>query len=251
MSVSVRTLAVGLALSALTLCMGGSQALAQGNANPKVLPPHSSPHGMTYGEWGAAWWSWALAEPIASNPLFDATGELGHVGQEGSVWFLAGTFGGSAEREITIPAGKSLFFPIINSAWWAPEDIAFAEFVAETYFGIDPDELTDEELLALTATFQVTFETLEMSVVVDGVPLQNLESYFAVSPGFDITDSDLLDELGIPISHPNMAVAAGYWVMLAPLSKGHHTVSFSVLGEGNPLFGSFALDVSYHITVKK
>lgn len=30
------------------------------------------------------------------------------------MWFLAGTFGGPATRECSIPAGKQLFFPLVN-----------------------------------------------------------------------------------------------------------------------------------------
>jgi hypothetical protein len=94
----------------------------------------------------------------------------------------------------------------------------------------------------------VTFDTLEMTCTVDGVELPNLEDYFAVSPGFPITDTDLLDDLEVPISQPNDAVAAGYWLMLAPLPQGEHTIHFTGDGQGNPLFGDFALDVTYNIT---
>ena len=38
------------------------------------------------------------------------------VGQSGSVWFLAGIFGGgSATRTCAVPAGKALYFPVLNS----------------------------------------------------------------------------------------------------------------------------------------
>ena len=35
--------------------------------------------------------------------------------QSGPVWFLAGTFGGKAERTCTIPSGKAILFPPINT----------------------------------------------------------------------------------------------------------------------------------------
>src|SRR5213083_1086403 len=90
----------------------GPLAFAE-NPNPGVLPPHSHSHGLTYAEWGAAWWQWVLSIPFAQNPIFDSTGEDCDVGQSGPVWFLAGTSGSTAVRSCTIPAGKSIFFPIV------------------------------------------------------------------------------------------------------------------------------------------
>ena len=51
------------------------------------------------------------------NPLLDQTGQNAALGQSGEVWFLAGTTGGSAERTVTVPPGKALFFPIVNNLW--------------------------------------------------------------------------------------------------------------------------------------
>ena len=46
---------------------------------------------------GAEWWKWALGIPAAENPILDETGEFADVDQSGSVWFLAGNFGGTTE----------------------------------------------------------------------------------------------------------------------------------------------------------
>jgi hypothetical protein len=63
----------------------------------------------------AQWWQWALAEPASNNPLTDTTGQFAAVNQRGRVWFLAGNLGGGTTiRTITVPAGKALFFPIVN-----------------------------------------------------------------------------------------------------------------------------------------
>ena len=60
------------------------------------------------------WMRWALAQSAAESPVTDTTGERCGLGQEGPVWFLAGTFGGPVVRECDIPAGKQLFFPLVN-----------------------------------------------------------------------------------------------------------------------------------------
>jgi hypothetical protein len=236
-------------VAVFAILFGSVLVHAKRNKNPRVLPIHSTPHGLTYGEWAGAWWTWAVGIPGAMNPILDTTGEFGDIDQGGSVWFLAGTFGVTAERTITVPPGKSLFFPLANSLWWAPDDLPTAEFVVEVFLGLDPDDFTDEELIALTAIWQVSFDELEMTCTVDGVALSDLEDYFAVSPGFPIADTDLLDDLGAPIAEDNLAVGAGYWVMLAPLSHGEHTIHFTVDTE-HSFFGPFDLDVTYDITVE-
>jgi hypothetical protein len=64
----------------------------------------------------AKWWQWALSIPVFENPLLDQTGEKCMVGQRGPVWFLVGNFGGGdTTRSCSIPEGKRLFFPVINS----------------------------------------------------------------------------------------------------------------------------------------
>ena len=85
------------------------------NPNPGVMPPQSHSFGQTYGNWAQDWWNWAVREPIETSPLLDDTGEFGGLNQDGHVWFLAGTLGGEpVERELTVPAGKALFFPSLT-----------------------------------------------------------------------------------------------------------------------------------------
>jgi hypothetical protein len=146
-----RTVAVVVVLA---FVFGSAFVHAKKNKNPRVLPINSTAHGMTYGEWSGAWWEWAVGIPAATNPILDATGENGDIDQEGSVWFLAGNFGGDDDLTLTVPPGKSLFFPLINSLWWAPDDVEVAAFVVDEFLGLDPNDLTDEELITLTAIFQ-------------------------------------------------------------------------------------------------
>jgi len=95
--------------------------------------------GQTYSQWAASWWQWALSIPADISPLNDPTGANAAPGQSGHVWFLAGILGGSggaATRSVAVPAGKALFFPILNYTWvnmpelganpWSPEQEAFA-----------------------------------------------------------------------------------------------------------------------------
>jgi hypothetical protein len=156
----------------------------------------------------------------------DTTGEFCHEGQSGKVFFLAGTFGDTGVvRECSIAAGTSLFFPIVNVVAWAPED------------GADEDAVR-----AVANSLADTFDILEVEV--DGVSLGGLGGYRAESPAFTLpapADSVLgLDGPREP------SVADGYWVMLAPLKKGEHTV---VIHGGSTTFG-FEVEVTYLLTVE-
>jgi hypothetical protein len=69
-------------------------------------------------------------------------------------------------------------------------------------------------------------------------------TYRAQSPAFGLLllDHNLLG-LGAGVYHP--AVADGYYVLLAPLSRGSHVLKFGgVDGSG------FVQDVTYHLMVK-
>ena len=236
-----------LAVLFASTMLGSSLAVAGTNEDLGILPVDAKLFGRTYGEWGAEWWKWAVGIPAETNPIIDPTGEFGHIDQKGPVWFLAGTFGGTVERSLTVPKGKWLFFPLVNSLWWAPDDLETAAFVAE-FLGLDPDDLTDEELIRLVAAFNLE-RLVHLSCTIDGVRVDNPLQYRASSPAFMITDTDLLDDFGIPISTPNAAITDGYWIMLSPLSEGEHTIRFAAHVD-NPLFGKFKLNVTYHLTIE-
>lgn len=92
---------VWLVMSAIT-----SSVIAQSTNSkivPSVSPLGSKPYGLTYGEWTAKWWQWTLSTPKDVNPGGDTTGKNCALKQSGPVWFLSGTFGGSATRVCTIP----------------------------------------------------------------------------------------------------------------------------------------------------
>jgi hypothetical protein len=223
-----------LSLGAASLAWAG-----KGNAaNPGVLPPQSQPHGKSYGEWAAAWWQWVMSIPADRNPLTDTTGEFAGENQDGPVWFVAGTFGGSAERSFTVPAGKAIFLPVFN---WI-----FGAGVFEcdpTVPGVPCDVPV---LQALAAANTEAAEVLEVSI--DGVPLENPRRYRASSPGpFAIQYPDN-SVVGVPAGAYFPQVTDGYWLMLAPLAKGTHEIRVHVRAPGT-IFGLIEYDVIHHIDI--
>jgi hypothetical protein len=208
-----------------------------GNPNSQVLPLDSSPYGNTYGEWSARWWQWALSIPAATNPGLDETGAHCAEGQSGPVWFLAGSFfGGTFERACTVPPDKALFFPIVNAAFGA------AVFDCEpTQPGV-PCNIT---VLRAAAAASMDPVTLEASL--DGVPVRQLREFRVQSPVFSVTLPEG-NVVGVPSGTYAPMVSDGYWLMLAPLSAGAHTIHFKNEITGGPFAGT-ATEVTYHLTI--
>jgi hypothetical protein len=207
-SVIALSLALAVFIVLLSLTLTSQFAWAQdpmsNMSKPAIFPPDSQPYGLTYGEWTAKWWQWAHSIPTENNPMLDETGEdcAQAQNQTGPVWFLAGTGAGSAERTCTIPAGKAILLPIINSV------------------NVRTAGETNEELLAGVKELQNKVTTVEASF--DGTPLQNLSNYRIQSPFFNETlPND--NVFGVP-EGTYLAVADGYWLFLEPLPPGQHEI---------------------------
>ncbi len=222
----------GLQLLALAtalglLAMGTPILSADANLNPGIAPINSKPYGKSYSQWAAAWWQWAFSIPAGVNPLLDSGGENAAQGQDGPVWFLAGNFGGETVREISVPAGKALFFPILNQPW-----VQFPE---------DPPYTIPE----LRAILRPGMDNAKLYCEIDGQVVQGLVSYREESTVFTTTVRDE-NILGMPSGDYEPCVDNGYYLMVTPLSHGRHTIRFTAENAD----GSFSLDVTYHLTVR-
>jgi hypothetical protein len=197
---------------------------------PRVIPPQAMPYGASCGEWGARWWQWVLAQPADTNPLLDATGEFAAVGQSGPVWFLCGTPGTpTAERTVTVPAGKALYMPFVNVEGCEADTPGY-DWAA---------------VLALVDDFIDTVSAADLTV--DGRVLHIGPAY---RTGLFISDYTVPENnlFGLPAGHYAPVAYDGYYAMLAPLPPGSHTL---VIHGAAMWFGSpFELTVTYHLTVK-
>lgn len=202
----------------ITLLATSSASLAQGrNPNPGILSPSAVAYGKTYQEWAVAWWQWALSIPADKSPFTDRTGQFCAEGQSGPVWFRGGA---AANRETIchVPTGKGIFMPVYN--WIFGAGVYDCD---PSVPGVPCDVPT---LTAGAAAATEAATVLEVSI--DGVPVQNIQSYRAASPGpFSVTFPEN-NVLGLPGGTYSPQVADGYWLMLAPLSKGEHTLRVHV-----------------------
>jgi hypothetical protein len=227
---STRGLCLLTALVAAAALLGLSAGVfAQGGANPNpgIVPPHARPHGLSYGEWEARFWQAALSIPVedGDHPFFSG----GAFGGDDGVLFLTGV-GGGAVVEITIPPGTPLFFPVINAECSVIEP--------------EPFHGDDEESLRECANGHID-NTSDLFAVIDGRPVRRLDAYRTESPLFEFGPLPENNILGAPAGATSLAVDAGYYLFLAPLSPGEHVIHFGgTLDE----FG-FSIDTTYLITV--
>lgn len=209
----------------------------------RILDRDSVVYGRTYSEWNAAWQQWADSIPTAKHPLFD-NGDCG-VGQTGPVWFLGGKFvavGNTANfdnivRDCNVPDGRSLYVAIYNA-----EDSA----LEETNSGLShPIQIGDLRAVTAIEMDGVT----DLSMQVDGDDIRGIKERFRMqSPafGFTLPADNFFTAIGEgPFQAGTYfpAVDDGYYVMVAPLPVGRHTIYFHAAA------GVFVQDVTYHLNV--
>ena len=227
----------GIALTVSLLLPAGTAVAGEG---APLFLPQSAPFGTPLAEWTAEWWQFMLSLPTAVNPLADETGDSCMVGQRGPVWFLAGNFGGTAApttRTCSIPAGKALFFPVLN----------VVDFNTPSLTGIDQ---TASDLRAETAP--CLDAATQLAVEVDGQSVPRLfdknrvrSAVFAVTLPAESLFKGVLDA---GVYSP--AIDYGYYVMLKPLGVGEHRIHIVGASAGCTLLGSpFSTEVTYNITV--
>jgi hypothetical protein len=259
MRAAKRALAIVMAIAVCTAIAPEAGAKGRGRKfgyNRGVVP--MIPY--LYGNLAQKWTEWMNSIPSGQHPVLDETGEYAGVGQHGPVWFLAGTFGGTAYRECSVPAGKMLFFPIMNKFW-----------VSITEGTVEPELPVWEEPFSVPGAKEHAWEDIQMdpnaelTVEIDGKPLCNLHAYLAgmecpfsvwlpeESPWDDFVDWVYVDgeweyrpeneaRAGV---YPD-CLANGYWLLLKPLSKGEHTIHLKGVDTTNGWF----TEVYYTLSVE-
>jgi hypothetical protein len=225
------------AVSLLALANNGALA-----SNPGVFDVNSKQYyGKSYGDWVVAYWQWALSIPYATNPWAnDPDGSLAANGQGGPVWFLGGTLGDSVTRSVTIPSGKAIFLPV--SQW------IFGATVGDCQPS-NPGVTCDVPTLKRSAAAAAKAATL-LAVSIDGQALSDVKDYRILSPAaFSVTEPDgnVSQSFGyaVPAGTYSPQVADGYYMLLAPLSHGAHTIVVHVISSLG-----FEYVITYNITVQ-
>jgi len=220
----------GLATAILVigaLMFSSMEALAAG--------PQAAQLGEPAKELSAEWWQWVFSIPASVNPVLDETGVNCVVGQRGDVWFLAGSFGGAVTRTCSVPEGKVLFFPVINSSQFnSPNACGQAE------------SLTVKEMRAFADAF--IDGATRISVTLDGRPVRNIQRVRSEVFEVSLPTDNIYVFFGVTPCDGGVyspAVDDGYYARLDSLRAGEHVLH--IHGEIPPI--SLVVDVTYNLTV--
>jgi hypothetical protein len=202
------------------------------NAHAAVVAPGDTYAGRTYQQWQVRWWQTAFAVPVVGGDHAIFSG--GSFGGENGVVFLTGVGGPippvPVTLNLTIPADTALFFPIIN--------IESSVFEPPPFHGDDAASLAANSNAILD-------DATDLFAVIDGIPVANLGTFRFESPPFQWGPLPANNILGAPAGTTSLAVDAGYYLLITPLSTGKHVIHF---GGQIPSFG-FSIDTTYNITV--
>lgn len=215
--------------------------------HPGVFPPQSHPYGKSYSQWAAAFWQWSLALPLEGHPFLDSPDDpyfdFG-AGQSGNVWFWSSP-DGPLTRIVTMPEGTALFLTIRDV------ETSSLETVNSGFHGD-----TEAEQRANSKWF--ADHIVDVFCIIDGVAVRNLQAYRFSTPQFEFTAPTPWIFGGPEPTDPNIggtgtSVGDGYFLMLAPLSKGKHTIhyggTFHFTLENDGFDADFPHDVTIQLTV--
>jgi hypothetical protein len=209
-------------------------AAAQGaNQNPGIIPPDAKYRGLTQGEWAAEWWRAVFAVPVegGDHPLFSGGAfEGGH----GIVFMGAPVLpAGSpiAEIPMTISSGSPLFLSLVT--------VECSVFEGPPFHG-------DDEPSLRACANDLLDEVSDLDAEIDGRPVNSPGAYRVESPLFRWGPLPADNALSAPAGTESDAVAAGYFLMLPPLSAGVHEI---IIRAAIDSFG-LAVDARFIVTVE-
>jgi len=176
--------------------------------------PVNPPFGRTYDVLSQEWWLWSFMQPVPDNPTFPssplpvASTPPCSNGQMGDVWFLYGVFLPYTDVTCTVPSGKALFLPIVNTECSSLESFPF-----------HGDTAQDRQACAKAWIDNVT----DLAASVDGVALHNLSPLRTRSGDFSFTvpNNNILVGSGPAWGFSS---ADGYYMLLGPLAAGVHQI---------------------------
>lgn len=229
-----------------SLCLSVSTSSATAATGNPIIAAHQAPYGKSYEQWAGRFWQWFLSIPATVHPFTDMEGTHCGIAQEGPVWFLVGdpTFGdGGVERACTIPAGKAILFPIVNAECSTLEEPPF--------FGANRGQLRK-------CVRDIGFSDADsLYVTIDGKQYDSrdlhpfrLSAWQSPVSGIVVPDDNAAGIDTTTKGNAGRSVAGGYYVMIAPLSPGTHSLEFRGTVEAGP-FAGFTQQVSYELTVSE
>ncbi|HKS45887.1 MAG TPA: hypothetical protein VJT49_12395 [Amycolatopsis sp.] len=212
-----RSIAVVLATVAAAVV---APVTASAATSPVVVPIDSTYQGKTYGEWSEAWWQWAAARRSFSHCPAES----------GPVYFLSAP----ADTSCVVPPHRGILFPAFTAEWSVAEaNLWEQQHPGQTCPVPASPSGTDYDALLACAGAQADYAThpnSQLTATVDGQAVPDLTGYRAASPPPPFTLRPVRGNLvGIPdeaSGRRTEAVSDGFWILLEPLPRGEHTITF-------------------------
>ena len=180
--------------------------IPRNNVMSLLFCSNERPFGHTWQYWTTRWWRWFLSIPKVNSPAIINTDEKSCVDQPNpNVWFLASTIGGRVERNVKIPSGRAVLFPVINVT------ISNSE---------DPTLNTDTDMTSFVRRHMDDIVKKQASI--DGENLFISEKFRVQSPPFNF--SYPANNIFGANEGPTRGVGDGYWLFMRPLQPGKHDI---------------------------
>lgn len=195
------------------------------------------PYGSSYASWCEAWVKHIYSTPCDQNPLAITTENRKDPEQVGTVFFLAGTLGGTIERTATISAGQGIFFPVLNYVATYPCP----------YAGFKPAPGQSLKDFLMRKAMEMVDQGTLMSITLDDMRITDLVPYRVTTDLFYLNALPELTCLDACVTGElQPALADGYWIMLRPLSPGQHKLQY----KGSYPKVGWVMDVTYYLTIE-
>lgn len=202
----------------------------------QLIAPSVPIANLSQSDIAAQFGQWVMNYPIASSPLLDATGANSAVGDQGSYFFLGGSFASDpVVRNVTVRSNQILVINLTSVTDWMGNGLNTEALIREeaaNVLGINPT-------LALTvngaaATLPAGFSSLEQ--------LRQSSPLFQMI--FGPNNPAGWAESVVP------AIVDGYIVAMQALAQGNYQIHVNTLTQGmGPLAGyNFSQDVTYNVT---
>jgi hypothetical protein len=241
-------------------CTNGNGNGSSGAGGASILDPTGTYGGMTYPQLATAWTTWLVEMPGPTFPVDDTTGASctedqgpGTSAAASGVFFLADAYGPApatgltVTRSCTVPAGQMLFFPMTQ--WIADNGGMPAGGTPATDAQLQGD--------CTSLANAVTGLTLEIDGKSFGSTVSDFSAYLVNPVQFSYTMPTSPTNFyatmeGIPSWSGAVADSwiGGYWILLAPLASGSHTIHFTEQSASNVASGASTMDVTYDLTVE-
>ncbi|WP_432258033.1 hypothetical protein [Cupriavidus sp. TMH.W2] len=237
---------------ALAACGGGGDSTGNatlaataappaGSINPQVVPLDANFRGKTYTEWVVSFWQWALVLPTGPlpHPFNDCQNRPISASQTGNVWYWSAPDAAPLLCDQTgtvIPGGTAILLTML--------DVEASSLDSDPHF----NSPTADGQRKIATTFASYISDLFCTI--DGVSVTDIPAYRTTTGQFSFTPPANWIFGTNPTNATATSVAAGYFLLLKPLSPGKHEIHYGgTFHIPAGVFGPDAVDVPKDVTL--